>query len=1384
MDPISCGLGDLGTETHFHAIVIGSGYGGGVSACRLARAGRKVCVLERGREILPGSYPRELSEAIGETQVTTAKGGNLTPGRNGMLDLRINDDINVIIGCGLGGTSLINANVALETDPRTFQDARWPQAFRQDGVLDPYYAKARAMLGSNPLPHPYAPPKLKALEVSARAIGAPCERPDINVTFADGPNAAGLWQAKCTMCGDCCSGCNYGAKNTVLMNYLQDAHGHGARVVTQAKVITIGKATTQGARWEVIAADISDPKISRDHRLTADTVVLAAGTLGSTEILLRSARNEDNPLPLAAAALGQGFSGNGDVLAFGFDANWEHRTDGARAPVYGIGAGTNSAEPDQPQFCPGPCITGVIKVDMGTNDDVRRGLVIEEGVAPGALSLIYPAVFFMEEALHGEFFRFPDLQQRLLDAKALGEALMNGTASGDLCYTGALSRTQSFLLMSHDQSDGIIRFNDKTDTVEVQWPGVGDSYPYNRDNAILRRCSDGIWANFIADPVWYPAFGKKLLTVHPVGGCRMGESAATGVVNDRCQVFTGNDADVHDGLYVCDGSVMPTSLGLNPLLTISAIAERAMDLLIEERGWKPSAVASRVAVRARDAQPPGLRERLGELEADLKAIVALIGRGADKAAADALQKLIDGLITKFVHDPGNRSELLLIWDTAVNALNWHPEYLAQDVQPTIEKLLLPFVEGIRKRLGSDSPGTAQLGAVIAFLQETMGDFSPGLSFAETMSGFVAAPVPAADGAISDPYEICERLGRADPGRNAMQARFRVAAASLDELTEGPSHQAGLDGTVRCPFLSDHDLKIAEGSGTFRLLVQDAARVETWQMIYTCRLAPNGAAAADPAFYFEGIKTLARRPGSDWWSDLTTLSVDVYKGADRQGQLVARGVIRLGLQELIAQATTIETHFPPVPDDSIIIDLARFLEGGQLYPELEQAKTRQRLVRWLLAQDKTAAKDVSLYFEAKLAAFFAMLIFRTYGGVLAYMNNFPALAPPADALPAPGEPLRKGSAAKVEWVPFQTSGGVELSFLRCKGGARGPVILAPGFATRAASFAMRTVDRNLAEVLCGEGFDVWMLDYRGSPALGATSLVPFTIDDVATEDWPAAVDKVLDASGAADVQVVAHCMGSMTCLMALLSGRLETAKVRSLIASQLTVHPVTNWFNKMKADTGLAGLIRNGVPASLHGLVEELAPNDAIAELFFGLECVDANSTTAPGPCGGKRYLQDQALDLLAWNAPFPNGLPCYSPTCHRIFGIYGPVYLHDQLNQQTHLAIQEVFGRISTKPFEQIGLMTRLGRAVDAQGRDVYLPHPERLAVPITFIAGALNEEFLPDTSLKTYDWLCKANGNADGRYARHVFANYGHMDCFIGKDAGRDIFPYILDRLKRTAAG
>ena len=197
-------------KTSYDFIVIGSGYGGAISAARLATADlnpkRSTCILERGKEWQPGDYPELLTDVLGATR------SDLNP--LGLFELLNYPDISVIKASGLGGTSLINANVAIEPDPEVFEQLHWPASITLD-ALTPYYQRAHTALAANPHPYALQLKKVQALERRAKQLGMDVKALDIVVNFTiDGPNAFGVNQRPCINCGNCVTGCNVGAKNT------------------------------------------------------------------------------------------------------------------------------------------------------------------------------------------------------------------------------------------------------------------------------------------------------------------------------------------------------------------------------------------------------------------------------------------------------------------------------------------------------------------------------------------------------------------------------------------------------------------------------------------------------------------------------------------------------------------------------------------------------------------------------------------------------------------------------------------------------------------------------------------------------------------------------------------------------------------------------------------------------------------------------------------------------------------------------------------------------------------------------------------------------------------------------------------------------------------
>ena len=535
-------------EPHYDAIVVGSGYGAGVAVNRLAKAGKRTALIERGPERVPGEFPDSLLDAAREFQIT--RGGTHLGSRSGLFDMRVQSDVSVLLGCGLGGTSLINGNVMLKPEAAVLQAADWPSCLREDtgSLLSEAYERALIMLESVPYPNDVPLQKLKAFEQQAHGVGGELSLPPINVTFATRETTVGAVQPQCTLCGDCCSGCNVGAKNTTAMNYLADAKAAGAELFTGAEVQWVEKVSLG---WKLHYKTADDKSADALHTLTCSDLFLGAGTLGSTEILLRS---QQAGLGLSPQ-LGKGFSGNGDVIAFGYNNDM---------PVNGIGIGHPPREESDPV---GPVIAGLI--DLRNTGRLDKNIVIQEGALPSPLAPLLPAMLGSASPLFGVD---TDLGDTVEEALRTLKSLATGA------YKGAVANTQTFLVMAHEASQGEMRL--VNDELTIHWPDAGRDPVFEHISETLERATAATGGTYIANPIWAESLGRNLVSVHPLGGCVMADSAEQGVVDDCGRVYTDTGA-IHSGLHVLDGSVVPSSLGVNPSLTITALAERAMALLLK-----------------------------------------------------------------------------------------------------------------------------------------------------------------------------------------------------------------------------------------------------------------------------------------------------------------------------------------------------------------------------------------------------------------------------------------------------------------------------------------------------------------------------------------------------------------------------------------------------------------------------------------------------------------------------------------------------------------------------------------------------------------------------------------------------------------------------------
>jgi cholesterol oxidase len=551
-------------SSHFDAVIVGSGFGASVVAYRLAKAGKRVCVLERGNKYPPGSFPRsprDMARNFWEPK----------SGLFGMFDLWSFRHFEALVSSGLGGGSLIYANVLIRKDPNWFVDEQpdgcrpWPIS-RDD--LEPHYDNVEEMLGAQLYPfedEPYIQtPKTIAMEEAAEELDLDWALPKLAVTFAnpgeppvpgvqiveEPPAMYGLPRDTCRLCGECDVGCNYGSKNTLDFNYLSEAKCHDADIRTLAEVRRFEQLDGGGYRIEYVdhSADAKAGRPTKSGKeqkrvtVTADKLVLGAGTFGSTYLLLRNR----SAFPNISPALGTRFSGNGDMLTF-----LRRRTV---PPELNAGFG--------------PVITSRIRVGdrLDGCGHEGRGFYIEDGGVPqffnwlvessGAIHVIPRAVMF---------------GLRRVFAHARGYPRSNVSGALDHLFGGGRRSAAwlPMLAMGRDVPDGRMRL--KRGDLDLDWSARSSRTYYENVQSTLHEIAGALDAKLRDWPLW---LFKRVITVHPLGGCPMGCAPEEGVVDDRGRVFG------YDGLYVVDGSVMPGPVGPNPSLTIAAFADRAADAML------------------------------------------------------------------------------------------------------------------------------------------------------------------------------------------------------------------------------------------------------------------------------------------------------------------------------------------------------------------------------------------------------------------------------------------------------------------------------------------------------------------------------------------------------------------------------------------------------------------------------------------------------------------------------------------------------------------------------------------------------------------------------------------------------------------------------------
>jgi cholesterol oxidase len=541
-------------ELDFDFLVIGSGFGGSVSACRLAEKGYRVGVIEMGKRWTAADFPKT---------TWNLRRWMWRPGLKlfGFYDMRPFRHVMILCGNAVGGGSITYANTLLAPPERVWQGGSWKGLADWEREMPAHYAEARRMLGvtTNPLLGDADRMLQKAAE--SQGVGDTFYRTDVAVYFGEAPGVAhpdpyfggeGPARSSCIGCGGCMVGCRYNAKNTLDKNYLYFAEKRGAQVFAETRVIDVrplGGSGANGRDGYELTVERSTAWWGKDRRkLTARQVVLSGSALGTMDLLMRA--KQRGSLPAISERLGCDVRTNAESIV------------GVRFPG------------KQLDMSKGIAIGSGIHLDEFTHIEATR-----YSRGSDALGLIATLL------VTGTGWR------RIL--RWLASAAAHPVKFARAAWPFGFAR-QTLILLVMQTIDATLRMRLRR---RWFWPfrrllcSEGSRIPTNipKANAFVERAAALLGGIPITS--WFEILFDIPITAHCIGGCVMGADAEHGVIDARHRVFG------YEGLYVVDGGAVGANLGVNPSLTITALAERAM-----------SFIPAKLAVDATGAVSPAPRE--------------------------------------------------------------------------------------------------------------------------------------------------------------------------------------------------------------------------------------------------------------------------------------------------------------------------------------------------------------------------------------------------------------------------------------------------------------------------------------------------------------------------------------------------------------------------------------------------------------------------------------------------------------------------------------------------------------------------------------------------------------------------------------------------------
>lgn len=537
------------SDKTFDFIVIGSGFGGSVSAMRLTEKGYDVLVLERGKRFKDEDFPKtnwNLRKFLWNPALRFF----------GIHQISFLNDVIVMHGSGVGGGSLVYANVLMEPDDSLFEASGWRDLADWKTILRTHYDTAKRMMGVTQNPYITAADEVLKTIAERHGQGDSFRLADVAVYFGDKDKedqtvpdpffgGKGPDRAACTQCGGCMVGCRHNAKNTLVKNYLYFAEKWGAEIRAESEVIDIRplpEGQSDGACYEVVYRQSTAlPFTHRNQIARTRNVVVSAHPLGTLRLLFHC-RDESRSLPKLSSRLGEMVRTNSETIP---------------------GSTSKDTSVD---YSKGVAITSIIKLDEITHVEPVR----------------YPEGSSFVNILAGPIITDSgNVLQRI--AKILWESIRHPWDFFYVNFFSSWAKSTTILLIMQTQ-DSTMRLKVGRNIFTLFRKKITSQLDDGRSISPPTAISQGIAKEYAQETKGIPqdsileSMFKMPTTAHMLGGCSMGHTIDEGVVDINCEVFN------YRGLYIVDGSIVPANPGINPSLTITALAEYAMSQIPTKDG--------------------------------------------------------------------------------------------------------------------------------------------------------------------------------------------------------------------------------------------------------------------------------------------------------------------------------------------------------------------------------------------------------------------------------------------------------------------------------------------------------------------------------------------------------------------------------------------------------------------------------------------------------------------------------------------------------------------------------------------------------------------------------------------------------------------------------